>query len=60
MTLEELIRQIEECEEDAIYWSEKYGMLNDNEGKTFHQGKIIAFRICLDKLREYRLSSGAE
>lgn len=60
MTLDELIEEIEKSLEDAeeqkkIAKEKRYGYIYDHQN-----GKAIAFRICLEKLREYRLSSGAE
>ena len=60
MTLDELFEEIERSEEDAIKEQKINADLKDWEGEAYHEGKSIAFRICLEKLRKYRLSSGAE
>ena len=57
MTLDDLIEEIERSEEEAY---KTVCNTKDERSRTFHNGKTRAFRICLEKLREYRLSSGAE
>lgn len=59
MTLDELIEEIERSEEEAFKSSLSENVKNSYD-LVYQQGKYRAFRICLDKLRKYRLSSGAE
>ena len=59
MTLDELFEEIERNEKFAIKEQKIHAELKDWEGEAYHEGKSIAFRICLEKLREYRRSSAS-
>lgn len=60
MTLDELIEDIERSEEGSLQAKTNAIKSGQFDTATYHDGKTTAFRICLEKLRKYRLSSGAE
>lgn len=59
MTLDELFEEIESNIEEAIKAKKASAEHKMWENESYHDGKIMAFRICLEKLREYRRSSAS-
>lgn len=60
MTLDDLIEDIERSLEDSRNTKANAIKAGHLDTASFHDGKSTAYMICLEKLREYRLSSGAE
>lgn len=60
MTLDDLEEEIERSMEDSQQTRANAVKAGHLDTASFHEGKSTAYMICLEKLRQYRLSSGAE